>query len=517
MNVFFASLFLLMASSMTLHRAPCLDTHPGKLASVTPTSVSLSFVHSDAPVIQEAREPRSPARASKPSAWNNTLPALVGVFLGGWLAARLRERYLIARLRTGNPERLHPYVRHLSKSPRYARLLIQRWLEERRRVRDGQQDEAASRLILKELQNGLDEMERRASIHWDWKSRGWKQGLLWTRNALSPLLARGKRRFETSPTWVGLTPWTKTTGARLEGCAFSGDLSAIRLRNARLDNSILQGAGLRRADLSSCSLRGANLHQADLRRVCFERADLSEALVDEADLEFSSLSNAVLRRASFISANLQESNLTRADCERAHFFLCNLAQCSASQSNLTRASFLYAQLRKADLSSAYLYETELHFADLKEANLQCADLSRANLLSAELQDADLRDANLMLANLYDADLRWANLGNITWAGACLLSANLQNAKASDAFLSYAFTQAALLNESQIERIIDWNEEHPDAPWLHDDWEFWWERIEVDDELDWKSKGFRFDDYAFEIHEEIDAIQSYLKTIWKGLD
>jgi hypothetical protein len=86
------------------------------------------------------------------------------------------------------------------------------------------------------------------------------------------------------------------------------------LRNARIDNAHLEGAGLvwarlQHADLSYANLAGARLNQADLRAATLvgailRGADLRNAALDGADLAYADLQGAKLVQARLNDARL---------------------------------------------------------------------------------------------------------------------------------------------------------------------------------------------------------------------
>lgn len=446
---------------------------------------------------------------------------LGGLLLGGLLEF-VRKRRLRRRLQSRNPDVVRACLNKLTPSPHNASLLVKRWIVEWDRIRSQQSDSLSTQPILQELQSRLDEMEHQESWRMAWryvnlrtqfpKTIQWLHDLT---SRITHLRVENRQRFERLLCRCFPLPWTHTFGARLENHHFQQDLGPIRLRYARMEGCTFQGIGMQGSDLRGCQLRRARFYQANLERGSLYQAFMPDSNLDEANLSHATLVGANLQRASLIAAYLEDADLRHADLEGAHFFQADLIRANLSKSNLKNASFLYAHLEKANLNSANLDRSELHFANLRGAKLDGAWLRQGNLPCADLNRATLRGTDLTLANFYEADLRWCDLTDIEWAGACFLNANLVNARAEDALLSYAFTQAAYMSEHQIDRIIDWNDEHPDAPWLKEDWEFWWEALEWHHGIDWRQPGFHFEEFAFEFESERQEIQSYLKEIWKG--
>ncbi len=87
------------------------------------------------------------------------------------------------------------------------------------------------------------------------------------------------------------------------------DLRGANLRDARLDNAVLNGTCLAHSDLVRAQLNGALLVGADLR----------EARLESAELRYSRLVNACLEGAKAAGADLRDAILTGSRVARARF------------------------------------------------------------------------------------------------------------------------------------------------------------------------------------------------------
>jgi len=216
---------------------------------------------------------------------------------------------------------------------------------------------------------------------------------------------------------------------------------------------LIKGAKLKNAKLQYCLANGAFLVRADLRR-----ADLTNANLSEADLRDADLLGADLSRADLSNAKLFRANLTNADLSWAKLSHADLSNANLKDADLRNAKLLRADLSNANLKDADLTDANPWEADLSNANLSNADLTNANLLEADLSNANLRDADLTNANLWRADLSNADLNNANLSNANLLWADLTNADLRDADLRYTID----LTEEQIgSAIIDENTTLPE--------------------------------------------------------
>ncbi len=133
---------------------------------------------------------------------------------------------------------------------------------------------------------------------------------------------------------------------------------------------------------------------------------------------------------------------------------------------LNSANLQDAKLRSAKLQDAYLAFAKLQKAYLGFAKLQKAYLCEANLQKANLNFAILQKANLCKANLQEAYLSDAELGSANLNGANLRKIKLQNAELEDDYLSYAKNMGAILDDEQKQKVLEWENDHTDAPWLN---------------------------------------------------
>lgn len=233
--------------------------------------------------------------------------------------------------------------------------------------------------------------------------------------------------------------------ANLENCLFSvSDLSNANLSGANLQNCRLNVARLRGANLQGANLQGsvlnvanmirANLSHAHMAQTLMVRAELIRSNLRHCNLESANLTAADLREvdgfrghfngANLGEANLQGSKLEQCSLEEVNLTGANLSECRLVGAKLRGADLKQANLEKADLRSADLRGANLRWANLKEANLEGANLQDAKLSGANLQDANLQSCNLINSSLIHTDLTNANLGGLEWTGADLSGAIL---------------------------------------------------------------------------------------------
>lgn len=457
---------------------------------------------------------RIPIAPRKPlSPW---LPLSVGGSFGLLFSGRVREWFLARRLRSKNIDIVLDAIRGLSLHPRQAHLLLQRWADEWQRVQCHDIDTKTTQPILKEIQKSVDRLQHHSSMQWGWQTVSWRDRWPNSFQRFYRLTSRWLTWDESSKTtWeTGLTRWVKLPfrsipGARLERRTLPLTLGPIRIRNAHLEKAQMQHVGLQGADLRGCCLEQADFSYALLERCSFYQTQADAVKMDHAELRLSTFVGSSLRRASFIHATLDDADFRHSDIRDAHFFQSSLARINGSHVQAVRCSFLFADLRESMWEGANLRESEMAQTWAKRSCFQSADLTRSNCPSSDLSSCDLHEADCSLLNAYEADLRWSNLSTIRWSGMCLMDANLMSANATTELLSYAEAQEALLDDEQMQRVLQWNEEHPDAPWLQDDWTFWWESIEWQNGIDWRDPNFHFEDHAYAIQCELHELQMYL--------
>lgn len=152
------------------------------------------------------------------------------------------------------------------------------------------------------------------------------------------------------------------------------------------------------------------------------------------------------------------------------------------------------------LRNAYMVEGYFNRIQLCDARLNYAQLQFTKFYHADLAYAHLRKSHLEGAEFGFANLRHTNLSDTRLEGSFLGQTSLENALIDDSFLSYALRQKAILDQNQLERTGQWNNAHPDAPWLQPGWKFWGEYPEKERKQRCKN--------------EIRIVRSYIKRIRK---
>lgn len=150
-------------------------------------------------------------------------------------------------------------------------------------------------------------------------------------------------------------------------------VSYLQYNNCEIFN--LVGIKLRQADLFRTNLNGANLSKADL-----SEANLGEANLIGANLTGANLSGAYLSGTNLSRADISEVNLSRANLVGANLVRANLSKTNLSEADLSAANLTGANLSGADLNKTIFYEEQVEILHKKY------DLSRSNVLTLELEE-----------------------------------------------------------------------------------------------------------------------------------
>ena len=352
------------------------------------------------------------------------LTVLMFLFAGAWWEIRSRKRQFEEnreRLFSKNPNEVIAAAKGLAGYPHEAYRLVLRWAQEYRVNkkyfdRDVSSDSPPQQIV-QAIQDALDGMVDRKTWLFQWKSLN--------------------HRF---PSFVGYPKFHEIKGARLENKTLTIDLGPIQLKGAYMIEGNFHKIGLQNAKLWDADMRGANL-------------------------SFSLLQESVFSEAKLEGANLIQAHLEGADMESVH---------------LEEADLTGAHLEMACLNDAHLDNANLTRAILKKTLLSGASLCGANFTGAHLEEADLTEARLDGANFQNAYLHGVYFLRSRLEGAKLHEVNLEWAILEEGdFLSYAQRQNVKLSVDQEERYSRWNAAHPDAPWLKEDWKFWWQHPESD--------------------------------------
>jgi uncharacterized protein YjbI with pentapeptide repeats len=159
---------------------------------------------------------------------------------------------------------------------------------------------------------------------------------------------------------------------------------------------------------------------------------------------------------STITIDIGPVNLCNAYMVGGNFSGIGLEGANLSSANLQHANLNFANLQHAYLDFANLPHVYLSSANLQHANLSSANLQHAYIMFANLQQADLSEANLQHAILWKANLN----------GVYLRKLELQGAKLEDDYLSCAQNMSAILDDEQKQKVMEWETNHPNAPWLN---------------------------------------------------
>ncbi len=181
------------------------------------------------------------------------------------------------------------------------------------------------------------------------------------------------------------------------------------------------------ADLSSTTLVIAQIIGANLREATLNNAILQDVNISGSDLTKAKLIGANLTRAICNSTNLSGANLTKA--------------------NFTEATLRGAKLKDAVLKNAVLVEANLTAADLTSADLTDASLQGATLVEANLTKVILTGCKVYGISVWDVHLEGAIQNNlvITFGNQSILTTdNLEVAQ----FIYL------LLNNQKIRDVID---------------------------------------------------------------
>lgn len=347
------------------------------------------------------------------------LTVLMASFAFGWWEIRNRKRQFEEyreRLLSKNPLEVIAAARGLAGYPLEAYRLVLRWAQEYRVNKKYFDRELFSDTPLQQtiqaIQDALDGMVDRTSWIFQWK----------------PLHPQW-------PLYIGYPLFRQIRGARLEEKTLTIDLGPIQLKGAYMVNGNFHKIGFQNAKLWDANLRGANM-------------------------AFSQMQEAVFSEAHLESANLTQSHLEGADMESAHLEGANL-----TGAHLEMACLNDANLDGANLSRAFMKKTLLSGASLKGVNFTGAHLEEADLTEARLDGADFQDAYLHGVYFLRSHLEGAKLTGVNLEWAILEEGDN---------LSYIQRQHVKLSIDQEEIYQHWNAVHPDAPWLQNEWKFWWQ-------------------------------------------
>ncbi len=304
----------------------------------------------------------------------------------------------------------------LSGNPYEAFRLVLRWSQEYRKNRklfdSDVPDDTPQHKIMQAIQDSLDQMVDHRSWIYHWIP-------------FHPSL----------PRFCGFPHFRQIQGARIEDKTLTIILGPIQLKGAYMIGGNFHKIGLQKAKLWDANLQNADLSFAHLQEII--------------------LSGANLKRANLIQANLEGADMDSVNLEDADLAGANLDMACLNDAQMNRANFSKASLKRTLLSGAHMQETIFQGAHMEEA-----DLTEARLEGADFQGAYLDGAYFLRSYL---------------AGAKLLDVNLEWAVFEEAdYISYAQKQKAKLSFEQEERYQRWNKIHPDAPWLQNDWTFWWQ-------------------------------------------
>ncbi len=309
----------------------------------------------------------------------------------------------------------------LAGHPTEAYRLVLRWAQEYRLNKKYFEREtmfdSEPQQIIQAIQNALDGMIGRTSylVHW---------------NPVHPRL----------PQWMVYPHFEPIQGARLEEKMLTIDLGPIQLK----------GAYMIKCNLCKTSMQNAKLWDANLRHANLSFCSLQETVFSEAHLDYADLSYANLEGANLHTAHMEGVNLTGAHLEMACFNNARLDYANLSRSYIKRTLLSGASLQGVNFTAAHLEETDLAEARLEGAIFHQAFMKRVYFLRTHLEGAHLADVNLEDVHLEEGE-----------------------------FLSYAQRQNSQLNSDQEDLALRWNATHHDAPWLQEEWMFWWQYPEAD--------------------------------------
>jgi fluoroquinolone resistance protein len=133
-------------------------------------------------------------------------------------------------------------------------------------------------------------------------------------------------------------------GKEFVRCTFrDGNLSEVRLRDARLEEVTFVGCDLTRMDPTDARLHGVHLTRCKVMGVPWTTSSLSPDLMFE---------DCNLTYASFIKIHLRGARFVRSDLSSVQFVDTDLTDAGFSNSTLAGASFENCNLTRADLSTA---------------------------------------------------------------------------------------------------------------------------------------------------------------------
>lgn len=418
----FFSLALTCAGALAQNSvSPAIDATPA--ATPTPGAYPVT-IKVDGYVLSVTAATMEQARSLKQ--WETTnnlafwgLTVLIVLFAGGWWELRNRKRQFEEHrelLFSKNHHEVIASARGLAGRPLEAYRLVLRWAQEYRVNRkyfdrDSPSDSPPQQIV-QAIQDALDEMVDRTTWLFQWR----------------PLKAQW-------PQWIGYPQFRQIRGARLEEKTLTIDLGPIQLKGAYMIGGNFHKIGLQNAKLWDANLRGANLAFSHLQ----------ESVFSEAHLEGADLTQAHLEGADMESVHLEGANLTGAHLEMACLNDAHLDNANMTRALLKKTLLSGASLRGVNFTGAHLEEADLTEANLEGANFQSAYLHGVYFLRSRLEGARLSEVNLEWAILEEGEL-----------------------------ISYAQRQKVKLSVDQEERCQRWNVAHPDAPWLQEDWKFWWQ-------------------------------------------
>lgn len=138
--------------------------------------------------------------------------------------------------------------------------------------------------------------------------------------------------------------------------------------------------------------QGVDIWNAWRDKNTFAEVDLSEADLTGSNFIGIDLSGANLSNANLSYSNLNKAFLNRANLSGVNLWKSELVQTNFSESNLGDASIYAANLTEANLWATNLEGVSFVKSTLKGAKLQSAFLREANFTEADLSHANLEDA-----------------------------------------------------------------------------------------------------------------------------
>lgn len=171
----------------------------------------------------------------------------------------------------------------------------------------------------------------------------------------------------------------------------------VNLTGADMRNSDLMGAMLRRADLSDCRLNPIHCYRADLREArvvnsLLNGANFRGADCRQADFSNSDMDRVILSDANLAGANLRGANLSRANLDRADLTGADLTGATLNGTALTRTNLTDAILRESDFYEAVFNSTPMTGADFSGSIMGYTVFQNCNLNGSLGLDSVRHDA-----------------------------------------------------------------------------------------------------------------------------